>query len=319
MPANSTSVLAFEKPLISATSRELLRVLLYFDIFDYPLTATEIFERSAIGSVKDLYKELDHLTANGFIFRYGGFYSTQDNPALISRRIRGNECAGRHMKKAKLISSIIGHFPFVRSVMLSGSISKMYMDDKSDIDYFVITAPNRLWIARFFFVLFHKIILLNKTKLFCYNYMIAADHLSISKRNIYTATEIVTLLPTLGAKDYQQFLRTNAWVKDYFPNFPVPDTDDLKTGRSWFKRCLEKLLSGKMGEKLDIYLMKHTERRWHKRQPPHMFSNPEAYMSLKRHTAKGHTQDHYPRILTCYEENLRRFEAKHRQPLSVNL
>ncbi len=319
MPATSTSHPVYEKPFISATAREVLRVLLYFDVFEYPLTATEIFERSTVKAIKTLHQELDMLTEKGLIYRYNGYYTTQNNPALISRRIKGNECAQRHMKIAKLISTVIGHFPFVRSVMLSGSISKMYMDEKSDIDYFVITAPNRLWIARFFFVLFHKIILLNRTKLFCYNYMIAADHLAITKRNIYTATEIVTLMPTLGAEGYHDFLTANEWVNDFFPNFPEADTKKIKAGTNWIKRLLEKLLSGNAGEKLDTYLMKHTERRWHKRQPAYMFKDPEAYMSLKKHTAKGHTQDHYPRILTCYEEKLARFETEHKFLLSVSL
>jgi hypothetical protein len=75
-------------------------------------------------------------------------------------------------------------------------------------------------------------------------------------------------------------------------------------------------LGGRLGEKLDIYLMKHTERRWHRRQPPKMFADPEAYMTLKRHTAKGHTQDHYPRILKAYKDSIRKFEISHGISLS---
>jgi len=308
-----------ETPLVSDTSKSLLRVLLYYDIFDYPLSASEIFERSSVATIKEVYSELDYLTELGLIYRFGGYYTVQNNPGLTKRRLKGNECAMKHMKKARFMSSIMGHFPFVRSVMLSGSISKMYMDEKSDIDYFVVTAPNRLWIARLFFVLFHKIILLNKTKFFCYNYMIASDHLGIAKQNTYTATEIVTLIPTFGSEGYEDFLKANNWVKDFFPNFPIPITEDIQENRSWIKRLLEKAFSGKLGEKIDIYLMKHTERRWHKRQPPHMFADPGAYMSLKRHTAKGHTQDHYPRITNSYEDNLHSFETRHGVSLSVGL
>lgn len=300
----------FETRQVSAAAKNLLCVLLYFDQFDYPLTAAEIIDRSTVGSRAEVYKELGLLTAQGFIFRFGGFYTPQNNYQLVKRRMDGNDLAVKYLKKARRISALISHFPFVRSVMLSGSISKMYMDEKSDIDYFVITAPGRLWIARLFFVLFHKLVMLNSTRLFCYNYMIAADHLDIAKRNTYTATEIVTLIPTYGSAGYHQFLESNGWVRDFFPNFPIPVTEGIKEGDSRVKRFLERLFSGNMGEWLDIYLMKHTERRWHKRQPPKMFADPEAYMSLNRHTAKGHTQDHYPRILNAYEANIRNFENR---------
>ena len=50
--------------------------------------------------------------------------------------------------RAKWGASIIAAFPFVRAVGISGSLSKQYADENSDIDYFIITAANRLWIAK---------------------------------------------------------------------------------------------------------------------------------------------------------------------------
>ena len=317
MPAANIRNIGSEKQPLSDAARNILSVILYFDIFDYPLTAPEIIDRSSLVSKTEGFKEIYALTEMGFIYRYGDYYSIQNNMALVNRRIKANLLAKKYMIKARRISSMIGFFPFVKSVMLSGSISKMYMDENSDIDYFIITDPNRLWIARFFFVLFHKTVFLNSTKLFCYNYMIASDNLAISKRNNYTAAEIVTLIPTYGSKGYHDFLKANSWVRDFFPNFPIPVSENIKEGRSWIKRLLEKMLSGTLGEKLDIYLMKHTERRWHKRQPAKMFTDPEAYMNLKRHTAKGHTQDHYPRIIKAYQDRIRNFEVS--QGISLTL
>jgi hypothetical protein len=146
--------------------------------------------------------------------------------------------------------------------------------------------------------------------------MIAADHLVISKQNIYTAAEIVSLIPTYGSAGYHDFLEANNWTKIFFPNSPIPIVENIREGHGWIKRLLEKLFSGSLGEKIDIYLMNHTERRWRKKQPPKMFTDPEAFMSLKRYTAKGHTQDHYPRILKTYENNMQRFETKHGFSLS---
>jgi len=316
MPAAHIRNIRSEIQPVSDAAKNLLSVLLYFDIFDYPLTASEIIDRSSIISKTEALKEIYALTERGGIYRYGDYYTIQNNGALVNRRIKGNLLAIKYLRKARRISSLISYFPFVKSVMLSGSISKMYMDENSDIDYFIITEPNRLWIARFFFVLFHKTLFLNNTKLFCYNYMIASDHLGIAKMDTYTAAEIVTLIPTYGSACYRKFLEANTWTKAFFPNFPVPVTENIKEGRSWIKQLLEKIFSGRLGENLDIYLMKHTERRWHRRLPPHLFADPEAYMSLKRHTAKGHTHDHYPRILKAYQDRIRSFEISHGTTLS---
>lgn len=310
------SHIALKSHHVTATSKNILCVLLYFDIFEYPLTAAEIFDRSSAKSFIEVFNSLHYLVEAGFVFRFGEYYSIQNKSLLVKQRIDGNTCALKFMKKARRISKLMGYFPFVRSVMLSGSLSKMYMDDTSDIDYFIITEPNRLWIARFFFVFFHKTVFLNRTKFFCYNYIITTDHLVISKQNIYTAAEIVSLIPTYGSAGYQHFLEANSWTKFFFPNSSIPIVENIQEENGWIKRLLEKLFSGSLGEKLDIYLMNHTERRWRKKQPARMFADPEAFLSLKRYTAKGHTQDHYPRILKTYENNMQNFETKHGFSLS---
>ncbi|MBK8679672.1 MAG: hypothetical protein IPN25_13810 [Sphingobacteriales bacterium] len=42
------------------------------------------------------------------------------------------------------ISKFIGSFPFVRGVLLSGSLSKNRLAADGDIDYFIIAQPNAL-------------------------------------------------------------------------------------------------------------------------------------------------------------------------------
>ena len=85
-------------------------------------------------------------------------------------------------------------FPFVRGVFLSGSISKGFMSESDDIDYFIITAPGRLWLTRTLLILFKKIFLFNSFRNFCLNYFIDSENLYIPEHNRYTATEIVFLI-----------------------------------------------------------------------------------------------------------------------------
>ena len=66
----------------------ILRVLLYFDIFDYPLTAFEIFENSHNHSntLAETVKELKMLESLGIISKTGNFYYLQGRKAISCSR-----------------------------------------------------------------------------------------------------------------------------------------------------------------------------------------------------------------------------------------
>jgi hypothetical protein len=98
-------------------------------------------------------------------------------------------------------------FPFVRGIGISGSLSKNYADEDADIDFFIITSRNHLWIARTFLHGLKKLsFLVGKQDWYCMNYFIDEEALVIAEKNIFTATEVVTLKPVCGEKrDYNLF------------------------------------------------------------------------------------------------------------------
>ncbi|MEI9810645.1 MAG: hypothetical protein WDO16_23755 [Bacteroidota bacterium] len=142
---------------------------------------------------------LEQLVAEGTIFRIAEFYLLQNDSALVKRRREGNQRAGQLLPKAMRIGRFLSRFPYVRGVGISGSLSKMYADEKADIDFFIITKANRLWIARTFMHLFKKLTFLTgRQHLYCMNYYIDEKALKLGEQNIYTAIETVTLLPAGG-------------------------------------------------------------------------------------------------------------------------
>ncbi len=164
-----------------------------------------------------------------------------DDEKYVHRRKKGNELAEKRLKTAKRVSGLISRFPFIRGILLSGSISKGFMEEDSDIDYFIITHPNRVWFSRLMLMLFKKLFFFNSKKIFCINYFVDSEKLEIEEKNIFTATEIVTLLPTYGKKIYDEFYEKNYWVKEFYPNYPKRETDkvlDRKDG-------IVKIFSGK--------------------------------------------------------------------------
>ena len=121
---------------LTATARHVLRTLLYYDIFSYPLRAEEISNN--IGGSRcsraDLQNVLEELCEEELIFRSGGYYMLHDDSSMKVRREKGNALAQKRLPLAARMSGLISSFPFVRGVGISGSLSKNYMDEKSDID-----------------------------------------------------------------------------------------------------------------------------------------------------------------------------------------
>ncbi len=112
--------------------KNFLRALLYFDIFNYPLTAEEVARFSPVIVNSSVEQSLASLVSQKLLFQFQNFYSLQDAPQLAIRRVKGNALAAEKMKMAKRFSKLVSMFPFVRAVLLSGSLSKDYMDENSD-------------------------------------------------------------------------------------------------------------------------------------------------------------------------------------------
>ena len=135
---------------LTDNAKSLVRALAYFDIFQYPLKKNEI--RQFLGNVISDYAfemALDELIRNRVVFFDSSFlFLTRQFSLAATRRIHGNLRAALLLPAAHKIGRFLYRFPFVRGIGVSGSLSKNFADEKADIDFFIITKPNRLWIAR---------------------------------------------------------------------------------------------------------------------------------------------------------------------------
>jgi len=242
----------------------LLKPILYFSLFKYPLTEEEIFNFSKAESKEQIKLDLMELVNDDIIYKIDDFYLTENNETLIKRRLEGNKMAKNIYQKALTVSRLISKFPYVEGVGISGSLSKGYYDDDGDIDFFIITSPKRLWIARTFLILYKKLFLLNSRKYFCVNYFISSNALEIEEKNIFTATELTTLLPMFGNGSFHKFYDKNKWVESYLPNKTV--TDGLSklnlVKKPTVTKITEYFLDSKMGDWLDTVFLRITYHKW---------------------------------------------------------
>lgn len=293
-----------------------LQTILYFSLFKYPLTRTEIFQFSNNPNQQEIDNEIDMLLKKGIIFNFDGFYIDVNDPDRVERRLKGNEMARNIMPKAVKVSRKIAKFPYVKSVSLSGALSKGYYDDEGDFDFFIITKPNRLWIARTLLVLYKKIFLLNSKKYFCVNYFISTDQLEIVEQNLFTATEIATLIPLYGKETFEAFLAANTWATPYFPNKPKVKTSTLReTPKSRLSKMIQRVFDGNFGLKIDNYLQKLTIKKWMRKFKHLAQEDFNIAMKSTRHVSKHHPQNYQNKVTTRlrerYNEVIEQYDLKY--------
>ena len=218
--------------------------------------------------------------------------------------MRENSHAKELLVKAAKISKFLFKFPYVRGIGISGSLSKNVADEKADIDYFIITQANRLWISRTIMHLFKKLTFITGHQhWYCMNYHVDELGLQIEEKNIFTATELVTLLPMYGNGTMEKFLLSNDWAKIYFPNYILKDTNpDIPHSR--IKSWVEALFNGSFGQKLDNYLMGLTARRWNDKEKKRKLNIKGGRMGLKtaKHFCKPNPAFFHERVLTRFGE-----------------
>lgn len=292
----------------------------YFAVFDYPLTKEEIFKFVQM-SKEELDHCLDVLLQQGVLMSKDGYYSSYLSDSIIERRKAGNHKANKLQSKARKNAQLISKFPYVRGVMISGSFSKGFMGEDGDIDYFIITKPGRLWIARTSLILYKKLFLLNSHEYFCVNYFVDENHLQIEEKNIFTATELITLLPMVNGDLYHRLIAENEWVNKFYPQFFHSDSNITDLSRSSFRNTSEKVLKGSFGNRLDKYFMRITLKKWQKKFG--FLSNEDFDVAMKTTTnvSKHHPNNFQKKVLEKHQEIqsqlLDKLEKQHHVEITV--
>ena len=301
--------------LITAEERGILRALLYFDLFQYPLTEAEIRAFSTVPLPTDWTTSLLRLCDRQWIVKQGDFYALRENSFRIARRIAGNERARQSMVTAERMSRWISRIPFVRAIMLSGSISKGYMDTDSDIDYFIITAPNRLWLVRATLALIRRLLMFNSHRYLCSNYFIDDQHLEITEKNIFTAVETRTLIPMFGADVVSRFRHANQWITHYLPQSrfePVTTAPPVFL----FKKILEHTLPDAWFTRMDRWVLAKSKQYWKQRYAAGM-SAQEFSIAFESTTyvSRSHPEFYQKKIIRQYQNAVVQLE----QQLGISL
>jgi hypothetical protein len=295
------------KPLVKKAGLTILKTLAYFDIFDYPLSENEIQNLLQEDVDDSIFAEaIKQLVLDKIVFSIDGFYTLDNKPARVVRRLEGNMRARKLLPAAQKIGSFLFKFPYVRGVAISGSLSKNYSDKKGDIDFFIITKANRLWIARTILHLFKKTtFLIGRQHYYCMNYFVDEEALSIPEKNVYTATEVITLLPVAGCTVMDEFFEANAWSKELFPAYAPDGAPKISDKMSGLKAFGERILNR---DGLDNFLFRWTSRRWKKKEMRKLKNSKGRVMNLVtgKHFSKSDPEAFQQKILSLYQSRIKK-------------
>lgn len=288
------------------TEKSIISALAYFNVFNYPLKEDEIFNFLCNHCEKFYFeKALCYLCRQKIVYKIEEFYSLRNDSRLVERRKKGNNLAIEQLKTAEKISRFLYRFPFVKGVAVSGSLSKNYADEKSDIDFFIITKANRLWLARTLMHLFKKFTFITgKQHWFCMNYYIDEQALEIKEKNIFTAVEVATVLPLQGEFIFRNFFKENRWAKEYFPQHLR--WNDIVKDQKYSIQSIRIIRKNGIGEKINEWLMNMTIKRWQKKTERRLRSYSGELMGLDAgiHYAKPDPSNLQRKILYRFEKEV---------------
>jgi predicted nucleotidyltransferase len=255
--------------------------------------------------------ELHYLVTEKILTKVDDFYVYGSDLDSVIKRLRGNLYAKRALKIARKKASLIAKFPFVEAVGVSGSLSKEYYDNESDIDFFVITKPNKLWICRTLLMLYKKIFLLNSRKYFCVNYFISSNQMEIEEKNRFTATELKTLIPMQGKASFAQFYKDNSWVSDYFSKFEPQINTIQDSNKPVFSRLLETIFETGIGTLTDGLLKVITLKKW--KSKFHYMNEDDFKIALKttKTVSKHHPSNFQKKVILSLNTKLEEVQSKY--------
>jgi hypothetical protein len=292
-----------ELPVIA---RSILRVLLYFRVFNYPIKKEELFQYVCSDNKIEVQSSLARLIGDGYVHAKDDFIWVMNDQGIIADRVSGNSKAEKFLDIARRQAKLLSWFPFIKCICISGSLSKLYMDDHSDIDYFIIAKERRLWLTKFLMsAIVETLEFLGLERYFCPNYIITENNLTITDRNVYTAMEIITLIPLFNKKEYERFLTANSWIKEYFPYYGM----NLVTN-SYRPRmdALNRIWKSRFFTWMDTYVFKFYKRRFSRKIRSGKIVAFDNDMVITENDFKLHLSGHRQRILRKHQDNIWAFE-----------
>ena len=291
--------------MLTTLEQAIWRTVAYVDLFDYPLTAVEI-HRYLDGIPATATQVAKTLAGSPMLAAHlgqrDGYFCLPGREDIVEVRQARRRLAQQMWPEAVRYGRLIAQLPFIRLVAVTGSLAMNNVTEDADIDYFIVTENGRLWLARALVIGVVRLAARHGIAL-CPNYFVAESALTLPERNLYTAREIVQMVPLFGGSIYRQLRQHNCWVSQFMPNAvgsPPAALTEASPAR-WPQQLAERLLRTPLGTWLERWERARKITRLHSQQNGRSESNFSATI------CKGHFEAHQQRTLTAYQQRLAKY------------
>ena len=296
--------------------RSLLATLAWFDIFDYPLTVTELSEyrysfiqelRHDFFSITDIFSAVTH----GDIEEKDGYLFLKGRGEIVETRKRRYRLAEKKFRRAIRVTSFLRILPSVRCVAVCNSLAFSNADTESDIDFFVIVQPKMLWVTRFFAVSMLALFGMRPREnvhadTICMSFFLSEKTLNLSTLRLgssdtYLPYWIASLVPLFDAGGvFEKFWKENKWIFQQLPHVQPKSFCDERgcVRRGKWNNFLSPLLS------FLNPLTKFLQSRWLPKDIREM-ANKDCRVMVSDDILKFHTNDRRDFFQQKFEERLR--------------
>jgi hypothetical protein len=244
-------------------TNSILKTIIYFDIFNTPLTREEIFRwlwSNNNTSYIDIFQKLDYLVDNKKIEYKNGYYFLPDRSEIIDTRQKSIHIVEEKIKIAKRACKKLRWIPFLEAVFVCNTVAGGGVKKSSDIDVFIVIKKGRMWLSRFLTTLTMSVFKLRRSKKnitnkICLSFYATDEALNLSgikinDPDIYLIYWIDNLIPIYDPKNTaKKIIHQNLWAKKYLPNsfskyeilprWKIENSKTSKTFRSFFEKAWE--------------------------------------------------------------------------------
>ncbi len=294
----------------------ILATLAYADLFDFPMRTQEIHHyligrRADFDDIDRTLRTDPRLSAR--IEHREGMAHLAGRRELRERRLEREAIARRLRPAADRFAAQIASLPFVRMVALTGALALENTEATGDIDFLLVTAQGRLWITRAMVVLLVRRAALEGVSL-CPNYLLSETALYLPDQDLYSAHELVQMVPLSGQTHYWHMRRLNhSWVRSFLPNAaglpPARGVESLRQDgrRRALTRVEEKLLRLPLVNRLENWERSRKIRRFTRgidRRGEEQAVLARSEERFGPDWCKGHFDHHAARTLAAFSQRL---------------
>lgn len=218
---------------MSPIERDCYRVIAYFAIFHYPVTAFEVWKwlyapEQPWSLVEVMTCLRSHTVLRETVRERNGFYGLGDIDADMADRHDRLLDALRKYERVRAVTAYMTRLPHIEGIAVCNSLAFHHTTAASDIDLFVITEPRRVWTARLMTVAAMAALRLRpgeaKRDPVCCSFFVDHDllpmeGLKIDEHDPYLAMWHAMLTPIVDhAHVFARLQAENAWVNRLLPN-----------------------------------------------------------------------------------------------------